>query len=178
MSVFEGGFRLDEAIAVTGVSIPAMARLVDASLLRVTPSGRYEQHPLVHRFAREKLADDTELEREMRDRHARHFLTTVAKDAASLRTLQQGALARFDAMFENVRRAWARCLDAVSDLPAASDVASDVASGAALTNAPAIVPAVASDLQADAAFPWPATAMPARAWSKAGSCCATRAKRT
>lgn len=55
LSVFQGGFSRDAAAEVAGATISVLASLMDKSLLSVTPGGRYEFHPLLHRFTREKL---------------------------------------------------------------------------------------------------------------------------
>jgi len=58
VAVFRGGFRREAAEAVMGGQWSAAGgQLIDKSLLQVTPSGRYEQHPLVHQYAEEKLAE-------------------------------------------------------------------------------------------------------------------------
>src|SRR5690606_30535141 len=55
LSVFHGGFKREAASHVAGATIPVLVRLVDASLVRMDPRGRFAQHALSKQFAREKL---------------------------------------------------------------------------------------------------------------------------
>ena len=74
LSVFREGFAHDTASAVTGVTLPALKRLIDASLVTMTDDGRYERHPLLTTYAEERLAADaTERSQTMR-RHGEVML--------------------------------------------------------------------------------------------------------
>ena len=57
LSVFHGGFSLEAASEVAEVTLPILASLGSKSFLTLTPAGRYEQHPLVLEYARERLAE-------------------------------------------------------------------------------------------------------------------------
>lgn len=78
LSVFRGGFRRQIAVEVTGVALPTLARLVDASLLKVSDSGRYDRHPFLYTFTEEKLADDPVERDQVRARHGRATLRLLA----------------------------------------------------------------------------------------------------
>lgn len=106
LSIFTGGFTLSAAREVGRLTLPQLARLVEAALLRVGAGGRYEQHPLVLRFARGKLSANPSREKAIQDRHAEHFLAVLASRAEDLRLLRPGALDAMDAEFENVADAW------------------------------------------------------------------------
>jgi predicted ATPase/Tfp pilus assembly protein PilF len=74
LSVFQGGFRREAASRVAGATLPLLASLADKSLLRVSADGRYDQHPLIYQYAREKALEHehyttAELE------HSRYYLT-------------------------------------------------------------------------------------------------------
>ncbi len=56
--MFRGGFRRDAANEVADTGLALVARLVDKSLLRVSPQGRYDRHPLLFFFMAEKLAEN------------------------------------------------------------------------------------------------------------------------
>lgn len=56
LSVFRGGFNLHAAAEVAGASLDVMAGLVDKSMLRAIPNGRYELHDLLRQYLVEKLA--------------------------------------------------------------------------------------------------------------------------
>lgn len=106
LSVFAGGFTLADAREVARASLPQVARLADAALVRVGTSGRYEQHPLVARLARERLAGTPARERTVLDRHAERFLGRMASRTDELRSLRPGVLDEVDAEFDNLGAAW------------------------------------------------------------------------
>src|SRR5262245_36675660 len=74
LSVFRGGWTLDETRPVTEASVEIVLALVDKSLLRNNGSGRYDLHELVRHYAAEQLAASGEMET---IRH-RHFTTYLA----------------------------------------------------------------------------------------------------
>ena len=74
LSVFSGGFRREAASEVAGATIPILASLVDKSLLRVLSNGRYDQHPLMHQFAQEKLAKKPVMQHTLQQMHGDYFL--------------------------------------------------------------------------------------------------------
>lgn len=57
LSVFRGGFDREAAEQVAGASLPILAGLVDKSLIRLNPAGRYDLHELVRQYAAGKLLD-------------------------------------------------------------------------------------------------------------------------
>lgn len=75
LSVFQGGFTREAARLVAGASVALLAALVDKSLLRVLANGRYDRHPLLYQFTKEKLLETlTEhdgIERKHADYYAR-----------------------------------------------------------------------------------------------------------
>ncbi len=60
LSVFQSGFRMDEASHVTGANLPIMLALVDKSLVHSNGAGRYDLHELVRQYAAEQLAANGE----------------------------------------------------------------------------------------------------------------------
>ncbi len=90
LSVFRGGFRREAAADVANASIPLLASLIDKSLIRVLPSGRYDRHALVHQFAAEKLARDRGETRGYGARHAHYYLALAEEAEARLRSATQG----------------------------------------------------------------------------------------
>jgi predicted ATPase len=74
LSVFRGGFRHKAASEVTGATLPILASLVDKSFLRIDSTGRYDRHPLLYQYTREKLSENPEEQKEARARHAAYFL--------------------------------------------------------------------------------------------------------
>lgn len=79
LAVFRGGFSRQAASAVAEVSVPVLARLVDASLLSLDDHGRYRRHPFLLAFTEEKLSEDPDEEADVRARHGRYVLDLVAR---------------------------------------------------------------------------------------------------
>ena len=137
LAVFRGGFRREAAAEVTGATLPILADLVDRSLLRLAPDGRYDRHPLVHQFCLEKLtADPTELQT-YKDRHGTYFWqqTRPPDDAVPSRSkggrnlyerlatdMSPDALKRAQDEFPNLRAAWQHYLD-TQDATKIADIA-------------------------------------------------------
>jgi tetratricopeptide (TPR) repeat protein len=137
LAVFRGGFRRDAAAEVAGATLPILADLVDRSLLRLAPDGRYDRHPLVHQFCLEKLAADAEERRTYEDRHGTYFWqqTRPPDDAVPSRSeggrnlferletdLSPETLKRAQDEFPNLRAAWQHYL-AAQDAAKIADVA-------------------------------------------------------
>jgi predicted ATPase/Tfp pilus assembly protein PilF len=101
LSVFRGGFTREVAREVAGATLTMLARLVDKSLLRVA-ANRYDQHPLLHAFAAEKLTDVLTVEQ----RHAAFFLAFALSSEKQLHGPQQKVvLEKLFAELDNFRTA-------------------------------------------------------------------------
>jgi predicted ATPase len=74
LSAFRGGFTREAASAVADSNLALLSALVDKSLLRMSESGRYDFHPLLHQFASEKLKALPEERLQTRAKQAQHFL--------------------------------------------------------------------------------------------------------
>ncbi len=108
LSVFVGGFTREAASRVAGASIPLLASLVDKSLLRVLEGGRYDRHPLIYGYTREKLAARPEHEATVRATHAGYFLGLAEANEARHRGEEQvGWLRRLEDEHDNLRAALA-----------------------------------------------------------------------
>ncbi len=119
LSVFRGGFRREAASEVTGATIPLLASLVDKSLLRVLTNGRYDQHPLVYQYSREKLLGPT-LQACERG-HASYYLHLLKQQEEAIRQgRQREALQVFGEEWQNIRVLLERTL-AEKNLPAFLD---------------------------------------------------------
>ena len=77
LTVFLDGFTREAASQVTDATIPLLTSLVDKSLLRVGPEGRYDFHPLLYQYAGEKLAQDLGQAAAFRAKHAHYFLALI-----------------------------------------------------------------------------------------------------
>lgn len=74
LTVFARPVRPEAAVYVTSANRVTFAALVDKSLLRLDATGRYDLHPLLLQFVREKLAQRTEERLEAERRHAAYYL--------------------------------------------------------------------------------------------------------
>ncbi len=106
LSVFRGGFAFEAVQAVTGASLRELRRLVNQSLLHVTPSGRYEVHELLRQYAAEKLAAAGRASA-VGDAHSAYYATALQQWGVDLQgARQQEALAEMEVEIENARVAW------------------------------------------------------------------------
>jgi predicted ATPase len=100
LSVFRGGFERHAAAQVAGATIPVLGSLVEKSLLRVLPDGRFERHPLLYQYMQEKLAADEAAMRATQRRHAAFFLAVLDAQREAVRAGRQDDAVRI------LRREW------------------------------------------------------------------------
>jgi len=102
-----------EAQAEVGYALDSSLRLLtDRSLLRVTPGGRYRQHPVIQQYAAERLAMDPILVGAVEHRHAGVYLRLLSAAGPDLKGAhQQAALAILIEEHPNILAAWHRALD-------------------------------------------------------------------
>ncbi|MFN8459610.1 MAG: tetratricopeptide repeat protein [Anaerolineae bacterium] len=116
LSLFKGGFQREAAGVVARAGLPSLVNLVDKSLLRLTPSGRYHVHELLRQFAAEKLlleANSLEADQQPEaalvawQRYSSYYLNLVAQREADLRgNIPRPALSELRAELDNIRQAW------------------------------------------------------------------------
>ena len=109
LSVFRGGIDAEAAEQVAGAALWLLAGLVDKSLVRLNPAGRYEMHELLRQFAADKLLESG-LAEEIGQRHLRFFLELAEQLERRLFGPQQlAAFDRLDIELDNFRAAldWA-----------------------------------------------------------------------
>ncbi len=107
LSVFRGGFRREAAAVVSGATLPVLARLVDKSLLYMSLEGRYDRHPLLAQYTREKLAELPEERAEAEQKHGSYYLGLVRDLEPDLWTLERKeALRVFLGELANIRASW------------------------------------------------------------------------
>ena len=137
LSLFQGGFQRAAAEAVAGATLPILISLVDKSLLRLAPAGRYHVHELVRQFAAEKLTaqqpagnpastpDGTpDGSRAVRARYSAYFLQLLAAHAHDLKgSTPQMTMPTLRADLDNIRQAWQWAVAAcqVDEIAAALD---------------------------------------------------------
>ena len=112
LAVFRGGFTREAAQKVAGVGLSRLVTLGDKALLRPQPSGRYDRHPLLYEFTRQKLLAQPELEEEVRREHAVYFRTFLEERKDAIRGKRpQIVLAELDAELANLQSVWAGWLN-------------------------------------------------------------------
>jgi len=105
LAVFHGGFEREAARQIADTGLPAIAQLVDKSLVRANGAGRFALHPLLRQFAAEKLAAAGE-EEATRQRHAEYFAHWMERLAAQGKIDLATALPKLDAEIFNCVAAW------------------------------------------------------------------------
>ncbi|GAA3254307.1 ATP-binding protein [Nonomuraea helvata] len=108
LSVFGGGCTLCSALEVAATTPQVLVRLVDQSMIHLTPSGRYALHPLIQQFAAAHLREDPVAHRSVRERHAAHFAGLLDHHAPALHDASDTEVTRvLGAEMDNIRLAWA-----------------------------------------------------------------------
>jgi predicted ATPase/transcriptional regulator with XRE-family HTH domain len=95
LSIFQGGFTREAAIAITGASLSTLSSLVDKSLLRHGKNlDHYDLHELVRQYAFARLQSNPTEESRTAEKHAIYYSKWIAalegpiKSARQLRTSQ------------------------------------------------------------------------------------------
>jgi len=105
-SLFRSGCTREAAEQVTGANLQELTVLVDSSLLRRAPDGRYAIHELLRFFGEEYLIASGQMD-SCQAQHSRYYLQYVADCEQHLKGVQQyETLQRIDHEFENIRVAW------------------------------------------------------------------------
>ncbi len=112
LSVFRGGFQPEAAQAVVEASLMMLGGLVDKSLVRRTPAGRYEIHELLRQYAAEKLEAEAADYEAARDRHARYYAEFLKQRSKNPQQDETGqTLAELSAEADNIRWGWQRIIE-------------------------------------------------------------------
>ncbi len=107
LSVFQGGFTREAAEEVAGAQLPILAALVDKSLLYRSSNGRYSMHEMLKQYAAQKLSENGELARQVRERHFDYYNHWLLKKKATLTgARQKETVLEIRSEAENYRRAW------------------------------------------------------------------------
>src|SRR5262249_54487816 len=89
LSVFRGGFTREAAQSVTRSALRTLAGLVNKSLLRRGPAGRYDIHELLRQYAEEQLNASTQARESVHDMHAAYYSEFMVQKWGPLRTYRQ-----------------------------------------------------------------------------------------
>jgi predicted ATPase/DNA-binding SARP family transcriptional activator/tetratricopeptide (TPR) repeat protein len=113
LSAFRGGFEISAIQALLEDTIPLselhplLSALVEKSLLRRTPTGRYELHEAIRQYAAGRLSGMPELSSAIQAKHARYYADLIANQTGSLKSSNQAnALNLIHPEIENTRCAW------------------------------------------------------------------------
>lgn len=116
LAVFRGGFRLTAAERVARASLATLSALVDKSLLRLEPGGRYQLHELLRQYAAEQLVLSPEDVAHVYDWHCVYYLNFLRQLQADITgRRQQEAVKEIAADLENVRAAWQWAIQQAKD---------------------------------------------------------------
>jgi predicted ATPase/DNA-binding SARP family transcriptional activator len=105
LSVFAGSLTRAAAREAAGASLLLLAALADKSLVQAGAGGRFSLHPLLARFAREKLRAAGDEARVLRA-HAEWYLRLLAERRQAVQDGRREALDEVERDFENIRLAW------------------------------------------------------------------------
>ena len=107
LSVFRGGFRRNAASAVAGASLFSLGSLVDKSFLPLMTKDRYEQHPVVQEYARERLAEQPQERADTLERHGAYYLSFLQEHYPMLSSSRsKEARALLGPEIPNILAAW------------------------------------------------------------------------
>lgn len=111
LSIFAGGWLLEEAASVTGATLAVLLELVDKSLVRVNGQNRFDLHELVRQYAAEQLVASGEYDL-IRQRHYVAYLQLFRTSDSHLRGPESAIwFARSEAEQDNLRSALQWVLD-------------------------------------------------------------------
>ena len=107
LSIFRGGFRREAAEQVAGASLLNLSALVDKSLLRWDPDGRYHIHELLRQYAEEHLHTAPEEPADIHNLHCAYYANFLkSRRQGILAGKQQEVMAEIMADLDNIRAAW------------------------------------------------------------------------
>jgi tetratricopeptide (TPR) repeat protein len=88
-----------------------LSALVNKSLLRLEPHGRYQLHGLLRQFVQERLCEDAAEAATLLDAHAAYFVAFLHRRGEEIiGPRQREVLQEIDADLENIRSAWAHAV--------------------------------------------------------------------
>ena len=107
LSVFPSSFSFQSARAVTGMNLKTLRGLIDRSMVETSVAERYELHPLMRQYAKEKLEGWPALSASFHERHCAFFARQLADWAVSVQGPGQlEAQREITLEIENIRLTW------------------------------------------------------------------------
>lgn len=112
LSIFRAGFTAEAARQIVGAELIDLASLQDRSLLRRNVEGRFDLHPLVEQFSREKLSQNSREQKDVLERCAVFFAGFLQEAGQKLKSNQQPEyLDSIRREFANVQAVWQWFID-------------------------------------------------------------------
>jgi len=109
LSVFRGGFDRRAAGEVAGASLSTLAGLINKSLLRVVPTGRYDMLEPLKQYAAGKLAEIPEENEQVQNRHCGYYASLLKRlESSIVSTMRQETLDKITVNLDNIRSSWSR----------------------------------------------------------------------
>jgi tetratricopeptide (TPR) repeat protein len=107
LSVFRNGFGREAAQIVTGASLMHLSALMHKSVLRRSPTGRYEMLEVLRQYADEKLQQSPRTHEETHNRHCVYYAEFLhRRQRRSMSKEQRQTLDEIGAEIDNARAAW------------------------------------------------------------------------
>lgn len=107
LSVFRGGFEREAALKITGASLRNLMTLVNKSLLRRAPDGRYIPQKVLREYAEEMFAENPSELEATRQAHAAYFAEFMKQHENGFNSkVEIKTVQRVDLEHENVKAAW------------------------------------------------------------------------
>ena len=112
ISVFRGGFTKDAAEEVAGISAFGLLSIMDKSLLRKAPDGRFEIHELLREYAREKAEENPERAAYMLNSHSEYYCKLLQKNSKRIRGAEaREAIKELTSEMDNIAKALHSAID-------------------------------------------------------------------
>ncbi|MCI0714029.1 MAG: protein kinase [Chloroflexi bacterium] len=107
LSVFQSGFERQAAASVTGASLQTLSTLVNKSLIRRNPEGRYIPQELLREYATELFDVFSDDLYQTHHQHARYFADVLISSAMHFDTdNERRGIETIDRDLDNIRAAW------------------------------------------------------------------------
>lgn len=116
LAIFSGSYTLRNAMEVTGVSLDAISRLIDASWMRTDTDGRIQMHRLIRHYAAERLSEVPGERAELSARHADHYSRLISNlpwpYSSYLGVATTEEIQKISADWPEIERAWMWAVEA------------------------------------------------------------------
>jgi serine/threonine protein kinase/predicted ATPase len=112
LSVFRGGFTREAAEKIAGGTLRTLAALVNKSMLRRDPDGRYDVHELLRQYGELQLNEQPETKRSVFNAHCHYYAAFMkACDAHVHSNSEAATMQTIERDFDNILMAWEWAID-------------------------------------------------------------------